>query len=67
MNSLRCFARAASAGEIMPFIDDMPRAFAEADMVVSRAGMGAVSELAAAGKPSILVPFPGASDRASAA
>ena len=45
-----------------PFLSDMPRAFAEADMVVSRAGMGAVSELAAAGKPSILVPFPGASD-----
>ena len=49
-------------GEISPFIADMPRAFAEADIVVSRAGMGAVSELAAAGKPSILVPFPGASD-----
>jgi UDP-N-acetylglucosamine--N-acetylmuramyl-(pentapeptide) pyrophosphoryl-undecaprenol N-acetylglucosamine transferase len=41
----------------------MPRAFAEADMVVSRAGMGAVSELAAAGKPSILVPLPTASDQ----
>ncbi len=32
-------------------------------MVVSRAGMGAVSELAAAGKPSILVPLPTASDQ----
>ncbi len=41
----------------------MPRAFAEADLVVSRAGMGAVSELAAAGKPSILVPLPTASDQ----
>jgi len=49
-------------GEISPFIEDMPRAFAESDIVVSRAGMGAVSEIAAAGKPSILVPFPGASD-----
>ncbi len=38
----------------------MPRAFADADMVVSRAGMGTVSELAAAGKPSILVPLPDA-------
>ena len=45
-------------GEISEFIADMPRAFAEADIVVSRAGMGAVSELAAAGKPSILVPLP---------
>jgi UDP-N-acetylglucosamine--N-acetylmuramyl-(pentapeptide) pyrophosphoryl-undecaprenol N-acetylglucosamine transferase len=50
------------AGEVHPFVSDMPAAFAEADIVVSRSGMGAVSELAAAGKPSILVPFPGASD-----
>jgi UDP-N-acetylglucosamine--N-acetylmuramyl-(pentapeptide) pyrophosphoryl-undecaprenol N-acetylglucosamine transferase len=56
------FCASGVDGEISPFISDMPRAFAEADIVVSRAGMGAVSELAAAGKPSILVPFPGASD-----
>jgi UDP-N-acetylglucosamine--N-acetylmuramyl-(pentapeptide) pyrophosphoryl-undecaprenol N-acetylglucosamine transferase len=49
-------------GEVAEFLTDMPRAFSEADVVVSRAGMGAVSELAAAGKPSILVPLPGASD-----
>jgi UDP-N-acetylglucosamine--N-acetylmuramyl-(pentapeptide) pyrophosphoryl-undecaprenol N-acetylglucosamine transferase len=45
------------------FIDDMPGAFAEADIVVSRSGMGTVSELAAAGKPAILVPLPTASDQ----
>jgi len=56
------FRESGVAGEMMPFIADMPRAFADADIVVSRAGMGAVSELAAASKPSILVPFPGASD-----
>lgn len=56
------FRQSGIAGEMSPFIANMPRAFAEADLVVSRAGMGAVSELAAAGKPSILVPFPGASD-----
>lgn len=56
------FRSAGVAGEIVPFLADMPRAFAEADVVVSRSGMGAVSELAAAGKPSILVPFPAASD-----
>ena len=44
------------------FIPDMPAAFAEADLVVCRSGAGAVSELAAAGKPSILVPFPFAAD-----
>lgn len=53
----------AELGEIRPFLDEMPVAFAEADLVVSRAGMSTVSELAAAGKPSILVPFPGAADQ----
>ena len=57
------FAAAKIAGEVKPFIDDMPRAFSEADIVVGRAGMGTVSELAASGKPSILVPLPTASDQ----
>ena len=57
------FSAANAAGEIMEFIADMPGAFAQADIVVSRSGMGAVSEVAAAGKPSILVPFPAASDQ----
>ena len=57
------FNESGVPGEIAEFIADMPGAFAEADIVVSRAGMGAVSELAAAGKPSILVPLPGASDQ----
>jgi UDP-N-acetylglucosamine--N-acetylmuramyl-(pentapeptide) pyrophosphoryl-undecaprenol N-acetylglucosamine transferase len=49
-------------GEISAFFDDMPRAFGEADVIVSRSG-GTVSEIAAAGKPSILVPLPGAADQ----
>jgi UDP-N-acetylglucosamine--N-acetylmuramyl-(pentapeptide) pyrophosphoryl-undecaprenol N-acetylglucosamine transferase len=57
------FNESGMPGEVAEFLADMPRAFAEADIVVSRAGMGAVSELAAAGKPSILVPLPGASDQ----
>ena len=56
------FNESGMPGEVAEFLIDMPRAFSEADLVVSRAGMGAVSELAAAGKPSILVPLPGASD-----
>jgi UDP-N-acetylglucosamine--N-acetylmuramyl-(pentapeptide) pyrophosphoryl-undecaprenol N-acetylglucosamine transferase len=47
---------------VVPFIGDMPAAFRAADLVVCRSGAGAVSELAAAGKPSILVPFPFAAD-----
>ena len=57
------FAASGMPGKVVEFIADMPQAFAEADIVVSRSGMGAVSELAAAGKPSILVPFPAASDQ----
>jgi UDP-N-acetylglucosamine--N-acetylmuramyl-(pentapeptide) pyrophosphoryl-undecaprenol N-acetylglucosamine transferase len=57
------FRATGLAGEIAPFFDAMPARFAEADVVLSRSGMGAVSELAAAGKPSILVPLPTASDR----
>lgn len=48
--------------ETTAFIDDMPAAFAHADLVVARSGAGAIAELAAAGKPSILVPFPHAAD-----
>jgi UDP-N-acetylglucosamine--N-acetylmuramyl-(pentapeptide) pyrophosphoryl-undecaprenol N-acetylglucosamine transferase len=51
------------SGEVVEFIEDMPAAFAQADFVVCRSGAGAVSELAAAGKPSMLVPFPFAADQ----
>jgi UDP-N-acetylglucosamine--N-acetylmuramyl-(pentapeptide) pyrophosphoryl-undecaprenol N-acetylglucosamine transferase len=57
------FSKSGLKGTIVPFFDDMPRIFSEADLVVSRAGMGAVSELAAAGRPSILVPLPAAADQ----
>lgn len=46
---------------VTPFIDDMPSALAHADLVVGRAGAGAVSEIAAVGRPSLLVPYPFAS------
>jgi UDP-N-acetylglucosamine--N-acetylmuramyl-(pentapeptide) pyrophosphoryl-undecaprenol N-acetylglucosamine transferase len=49
-------------GEVTPFITDMPAAFAQADLIVCRSGAGTVSELAAAGRPSVLVPFPFAAD-----
>jgi len=56
------FAASGLQGEVAPFIRDMAEAFASADIVVCRAGAGTVSELAAAGKPAILVPFPFAAD-----
>ncbi len=56
------FAASGMEGEVTPFIADMPAAFAAADIVVCRSGANAVAEIAAAGKPSILVPFPFAAD-----
>jgi UDP-N-acetylglucosamine--N-acetylmuramyl-(pentapeptide) pyrophosphoryl-undecaprenol N-acetylglucosamine transferase len=56
-------AESGVEGEVAPFIEDMPAAFARADLVICRAGAGAVAELAAAGKPSILVPFPHSTDQ----
>jgi UDP-N-acetylglucosamine--N-acetylmuramyl-(pentapeptide) pyrophosphoryl-undecaprenol N-acetylglucosamine transferase len=51
------------AAEVHAFIDDMPGALAQADLVISRAGATAVSELAAVGRAAILIPFPGATDQ----
>ena len=59
----RKFAESGVEGEVLPFIDDMPAAFVRADLVICRAGAGAMAELAAAGKPSVLVPLPTASDQ----
>ncbi|MGO8791829.1 MAG: undecaprenyldiphospho-muramoylpentapeptide beta-N-acetylglucosaminyltransferase [Terriglobia bacterium] len=49
--------------EVYAFIDDMPGMLAQADLVISRAGAIAVAELAAAGRASLLIPFPGAADQ----
>jgi UDP-N-acetylglucosamine--N-acetylmuramyl-(pentapeptide) pyrophosphoryl-undecaprenol N-acetylglucosamine transferase len=48
--------------EIAPFFNDMGEKLAAAHLVISRAGASTVSELAAAGRPSILVPYPYALD-----
>ena len=49
-------------GELLAFIDDMARRYAEADLVICRAGAVTVAELSAGGLASILVPFPHATD-----
>jgi len=48
--------------DIRPFIDDMPTAYSQADLVICRAGAMTVSELAACGVASCLIPFPYAID-----
>jgi UDP-N-acetylglucosamine--N-acetylmuramyl-(pentapeptide) pyrophosphoryl-undecaprenol N-acetylglucosamine transferase len=48
--------------QVQPFIDDMPARFAQATLVTARSGASTVAELAAAGKPALLVPFAAAAD-----
>ena len=50
-------------GDVMPFINDMARAYGHADIVIGRAGASTVSELAALGIPSVLIPYPHAANR----
>lgn len=47
---------------VQPFLDDMPQRFAAASLVLCRSGASTVAELAAASKPSLLVPFPKSAD-----
>jgi len=50
-------------GELSPFIQDMKTAYSRADLVISRAGATTIFELAALGKPSILIPYPHATNQ----
>jgi UDP-N-acetylglucosamine--N-acetylmuramyl-(pentapeptide) pyrophosphoryl-undecaprenol N-acetylglucosamine transferase len=49
--------------ELAPFFSDLPARLASSQLVVSRSGAGTVAELGAIGRPSILVPLPGALDQ----
>jgi UDP-N-acetylglucosamine--N-acetylmuramyl-(pentapeptide) pyrophosphoryl-undecaprenol N-acetylglucosamine transferase len=63
LQALEAAYRAAGVtGELVAFIDDMARRYAEADLVICRAGAVTVAELSVAGVASILVPFPYAVD-----
>jgi len=50
------------SAEVFKFIEDMPAAFARADLLVCRSGASTVAEITAAGKPAVFVPFPRAAD-----
>ena len=56
------YAQLGVAADIRPFINDMPSAYAQADLVICRSGAMTVSELAACGVASCLIPFPHAID-----
>ncbi len=49
--------------ELAPFFADLPARLAQNHLVISRSGAGTVAELAAIGRPSVLVPLPGAIDQ----
>jgi UDP-N-acetylglucosamine--N-acetylmuramyl-(pentapeptide) pyrophosphoryl-undecaprenol N-acetylglucosamine transferase len=52
----------ADRWRVQPFLEDMPSQFAASDLILARSGASTVAELAASGKPSLLVPFPQAAD-----
>ena len=56
------YSRAGIAAEVHKFLDDMPAFFARADLILCRSGASTVAEIAAAGKPTVFVPFPLAAD-----
>jgi UDP-N-acetylglucosamine--N-acetylmuramyl-(pentapeptide) pyrophosphoryl-undecaprenol N-acetylglucosamine transferase len=51
-----------SRWQVSAYLDDMPARFNEADLILCRSGASTMAELAAAGKPSLLVPFAAATD-----
>ncbi len=56
------YTRASAKVELAPFFGDMPDRLRVAHLVISRSGASTVAELAAAGRPAILVPYPFATD-----
>ena len=56
------YAAAGVSATLTPFIDDTATAFADADLIVCRAGASTVTEIAAIGAAALFVPFPSAVD-----
>lgn len=61
------YAKAGVKADLAPFFNDLPARMAGAHLVISRSGASTVAELAAIGRPSILVPLPHALDQDQAA
>ncbi len=57
------YDRIKLSAELAPFFSDLPARLASSHLVVTRSGAGTVAELGAIGRPSILVPLPGAIDQ----
>jgi len=58
----KVYQKAGIVAELAPFFTDLPQRLAAAHLVIARSGASTVAELAAIGRPSILVPYPYAAD-----
>ncbi|MGO4571157.1 undecaprenyldiphospho-muramoylpentapeptide beta-N-acetylglucosaminyltransferase [Microvirga sp. 2TAF3] len=61
------YSRLGVSFEAEPFFKDLPQRMAQSHLVISRSGASTVAELAVIGRPSILIPLPGAIDQDQAA
>ena len=61
------YERLLPGADVQPFFPDLPNRIAQAHLVIARSGASTVAELAVIGRPSILVPLPGALDQDQAA
>lgn len=55
---MKAYEDAGLNAKVVRFINDMPKAFREHDLIISRAGATVIAEIMAAGMPAILVPYP---------
>ncbi len=62
LHAQQAYLSAMVSAEVSPFIDDMPGAFARANLLLCRSGASTVAEVTAAGNPAIFVPLPTAAD-----
>ena len=62
MDAQSTYLKTTLTADVSPFIDDMPGAFARADLLVCRSGASTVAEVTAAGRPAIFIPLPTAAD-----
>jgi len=62
-NAVRAaYARREMSAEVLPFISDMAERFAQADLIVCRAGAITAAEIAASGRAAVFIPFGAAAD-----
>lgn len=63
----QAYASSIGAADVQPFFKDLPQRIAESHLVIARSGASTIAELAVIGRPSVLVPLPGALDQDQAA